>query len=137
MVKSNKTKNRRNRKNKGIKGNADKARKINASTPYETCSEQLSPFGGLLAMIKFFDLIGFKEIFHATYCEPTREPKLGHYSMVVGLLMLLFIGFNRIWHFTYIRLDAILCGFFRLPKLPVASTFWRYLDYRSKSTTLA
>ncbi|MEJ2109045.1 MAG: IS1380 family transposase, partial [Acidobacteriota bacterium] len=73
-------------------------------------------------------LIGFKEIFQATYCEPTREPKLGHYSMVVGLLMLLFIGFNRIWHFTYIRMDAILCGFFRLPKLPVASTFWRYLD---------
>jgi hypothetical protein len=79
-------------------------------------------------MIKFFDLIGFKQIFHAAYCEPARKPKLGHYSMVVGLLMLLFIGFNRIRHFTYIRLDAILCGFFRLTKLPVASTFWRYLD---------
>jgi hypothetical protein len=128
MVKSNKSKNRRNRKNKGIGENAARARKINASTQYETCSEQLSPFGGLLAMIKFFDLIGFKEIFHATYCEPTRTPKLGHYSMVVGILMLLFIGFNRIWHFTYIRLDAILCGFFRLPQLPVASTYWRYLD---------
>jgi hypothetical protein len=48
--------------------------------------------------------------------------------MVVGILMLLFIGFNRIWHFTYIRLDAMLCGFFRLTKLPVASTFWRYVD---------
>jgi hypothetical protein len=128
MVKSNKSKNRRNRKNKGIRENAARARKINASTQYETCSEQLSPFGGLLAMIKFFDLIGFKEIFHAAYCEPTRTPKLGHYSMVAGLLMLLFIGFNRIWHFTYIRLDAILCGFFRLPQLPVASTYWRYLD---------
>jgi len=79
-------------------------------------------------MIKFFDLIGFKAIFHAVYCAPTRVPKLGHYSMVVGLLMLLFIGFNRIWHFTYLQLDAILCGFFRIPKLPVATTFWRYLD---------
>lgn len=128
MVKSNKSKNRRNRKNKGIREDATRARKINASTPYETCSEQLTPFGGLLAMIKFIDLIGFKEIFNATYNEPGRQPKLGHYSMVVGLLMLLFIGFNRIWHFTYIRLDAILCGFFRLPKMPVASTFWRYLD---------
>jgi hypothetical protein len=128
MVKSNKSKNLRNRKNKGIREDRTKARKINASTPYDTCSEQLSPFGGLLAMIKFFDLIGFKEIFHASYREPSRKPKLGHYSMVVGLLMLLFIGFNRIWHFTYIRLDAILCGFFRLPKLPVASTFWRYID---------
>jgi len=25
-------------------------------------------------------------------------------------------------------LDALLCGFFRLPCLPVATTFWRYVD---------
>jgi len=128
MVKSSKSKKRKNRKNKGTRKNAARARKINASTPYETCSEQLSPFGGILAMIKFFDLIGFKKIFDSTYRSPARQPKLGHYLMVAGLLMLLFIGFNRIWHFTYIRLDAMLCGFFRLTKLPVASTFWRYLD---------
>jgi hypothetical protein len=128
MVKFNKSKKRKNHKNKGINGSAAKARKINASTPHETCSEQLSPFGGLLAMIKFFDLIDFKQIFNATYHMPARQPKLGHYSMVTGLLMLLFIGFNRIWHFSYIRLDAVLCGFFRVTKLPVASTFWRYLD---------
>ena len=41
---------------------------------------------------------------------------------------LLFIGFNRLWHFTYIRLDAIICGFFNLTRLPAASTFWRYVD---------
>jgi hypothetical protein len=128
MVKSSKSKNRKSRKNKGIEKTAARARKINASTPYETCTEQLSPFGGLLAMIKFFELIDFKQIFDSTYRAPAREPKLGHYLMVTGLLMLLFIGFNRIWHFTYIRLDAMLCGFFRLTKLPVASTFWRYLD---------
>lgn len=128
MVKTSKSKKRKNRKGKGPTESGAKARKINASTPHETCSEQLSPFGGLLAMIKFFDLIGFQQIFHAIYRAPTRNPKLGHYSMAVGLLMLLFIGFNRIWHFTYVRLDAILCGFFRLPRLPVASTFWRYVD---------
>ena len=128
MVKSSKSKNRKNRKDKGLKKNTANARKVNASTPYETCSKQLSPFGGLVAMIKFFDLIDFKQIFNATYRAPARQPKLGHYSMVAGILMLLFIGFNRIWHFTYFRLDAILCGFFRLTKLPAASTFWRYLD---------
>lgn len=128
MVKSNKSKKRKNRKCKGFKANSARARNINASTPYETCSEQLSPFGGLLALIKFFDLVDFKQIFNFGYIAPRREPKLGHYRMVVGLLMLLFIGFNRIWHFTYIRLDAMLCGFFRLTKLPVASTFWRYVD---------
>jgi hypothetical protein len=47
---------------------------------------------------------------------------------MIGILMLLFIGFNRIWHFTYVRLDAMFCGIFRVTQLPVASTFWRYVD---------
>jgi hypothetical protein len=53
---------------------------------------------------------------------------MGHHAMMAGILMLLFIGFNRIWHFFYVRLDAMLCGFFRVEKLPVASTFWRYVN---------
>ena len=128
MVKSSKSKNRKNSKNKGFNQNAAGARKINASTPYETCTEQLSPFGGLLPLIKFMDLIDFQQIFDSTYKAPSRKPKLGHCSMVTGLLMLLFIGFNRIWHFSYLRLDAMLCGFFKVVCLPAASTFWRYVN---------
>jgi hypothetical protein len=128
MVKQRYHKSSQSLNNKGFIKNSAKPRKINASTPYETCSEQLSPFGGLLALIKFLDLVEFKHIFSLRYQPPTRKPKLGHYRMMIGILMLLFIGFNRIWHFTYIRLDAMLCGFFRLTRLPVASTFWRYVD---------
>jgi hypothetical protein len=128
MVKSLKSNSRRNCNNKGFSENRARATKINASTAYDTCTERLSPFGGLLAMIKFLDLIEFKQIFNSAYLAPNRNPKLGHYRMVLGLLMLLFIGFNRLWHFTYIRLDAMMCGFFRLDRLPVASTFWRYVD---------
>jgi hypothetical protein len=128
MVKQRKKNTKKKRSCKGFITNGAKARKINASTEYETCTEQLSPFGGILALIKFFDLVRFKEIFDFAYLKPRRDPKLGHYLMVVGILMLLFIGFNRLWHFTYIQLDAMLCGFFRLTKLPVASTFWRYMD---------
>ncbi len=128
MVKRQKKNTRKKRSSKGFKANGSKARKINASTSYETCTEQLSPFGGLLAVIKFLDLVKFHDIFQSAYNSPKREPKLGHYLMVVGILMLLFIGFNRLWHFTYIRLDAMLCGFFRLTRLPAASTFWRYVN---------
>ena len=128
MVKQQKKHSKKKHSSKGFKANVAKARKINASTEYETCTEQLSPFGGLLAVIKFLDLLKFKEIFNSTYQAPSRDPKMGHYLMVVGILMLLFIGFNRIWHFTYVRLDAMICGFFRLTRLPVATTFWRYVD---------
>jgi hypothetical protein len=128
MVKRQKNITSKNRVRKGFCKNRTKARKISASTSYETCSEQLSPFGGLLALIKFFDLVNFHKIFDSAYQPTTRQPRLGHYSMMVGILMLLFIGFNRIWHFVYIRLDAMLCGFFNLSRLPAASTFWRYVD---------
>jgi hypothetical protein len=57
-----------------------------------------------------------------------RTPKLGHYRMVMGILILLFIGFTRLWHFIYVRLDVMVCGFFQVAVLPAASTFWRYLD---------
>ena len=128
MVKRQKDITSKNRVRKGFCKNRTKARKISASTPYETCSEHLSPFGGLLALIKFFDLVNFHKIFDSAYQPTTRQPRLGHYSMMVGILMLLFIGFNRIWHFVYVRMDAMLCGFFNLSRLPAASTFWRYVD---------
>jgi hypothetical protein len=53
------------------------------------------------------DLLGFEEVFHHVYKGPGRDPKLGHCQIGVGIFMLLFIGFNRLWHFVYIRLDAI------------------------------
>jgi hypothetical protein len=128
MVKRQNKRTRKNRSRKAFSTPSAKPRKINASTAFETCSEYLSPFGGLLAVIKFFDVVQFKEIFHRTYIAPSREPKLGHYLMMSGIVMLLFIGFNRIWHFTYTRLDAIMCGFFQTTTLPAASTFWRYVN---------
>jgi len=128
MVKKQKDSNTKKAVSKGFHEGDSRAGKIDASTIFETCTEQLSSFGGLLGLIKFIDLIKLEEIFEKVYRRPTRETKLGDYHMVVGILMLLFIGFNRLWHFTYIRLDAMMCGFFRLGMLPAASTFWRYVD---------
>ena len=128
MVKKQKDSNTKKAVSKGFHEGESRAAKIDASTVYETCSEQLSPFGGLLGLIKFNDLVGLEEIFKKAYRRPVREPKLGDYRMMMGILMLLFIGFNRLWHFTYIRLDPMMCGFFRVAMLPAASTFWRYVD---------
>ena len=87
------------------------ARKISASTQYETCSEPLSAFGGVLALIKFLDLIQFEQLFEHCYIKPDRETRLGHYRMVVGIVMLLFIGFNRIGHFGYYGLTRCCADF--------------------------
>ena len=87
MVKRRKNNTKKKRNGKGVNENGAEARKINASTEFETCTEQLSPFGGLLPLIKFLDLVRFKEIFDSTYLAPRRDPKLGHHLMVVGILI--------------------------------------------------
>jgi hypothetical protein len=128
MVKKQNKVNTKKPVSKGQNENSDKPRIITANTHYGTCTERLSPFGGLLALIKFLDLVKFEEIFNSRFIKPKRETALGNYNMVVGILMLVFIGFNRLNHFAYIRLDPIMCGFFKLEKLPVVSTYWRYLN---------
>jgi hypothetical protein len=98
MVKEQRKDNTKNPISKADNKKSEEARKISASTHYETCSEQLSPFGDALALIKFFDLLKFERTFEDTYYKPKRKPKLGDYRMVVGILMLLLIGFNRLAH---------------------------------------
>lgn len=128
MVKKQKKNSRKKHNSKRFNGDSGRARKINASTAVGTCSEPLSPFGGLLGLVKFLDLVDFKKHFEEAYIAPSRETKLGDYGMVLGILGLMFIGFNRIWHFVYIGLEPMLCGIFNVKRLPVASTYWRYLD---------
>ncbi|MBW2428468.1 MAG: hypothetical protein JRF56_05870, partial [Deltaproteobacteria bacterium] len=50
MVKRRKNNTKKKPNGKGFSENGAEARKINASTEFETCTEQLSPFGGLLAL---------------------------------------------------------------------------------------
>jgi len=105
-----------------------KASKIGHVTPYSYCSERLNPFGGLLGLVKFMELIRFKEIFEGLYNPPTRTPEMGHHNMVYGFIILLFIGFNRVWHFLYIQMDSMLCSIFHVVKLPFVTTYWRYVN---------
>jgi hypothetical protein len=113
--------------NEGSDGEQVERTVITADTPYGECSERLTAFGGLLALVKFLDLIGFQSAFEERYVHPQRAPKLGGYRMVLGMLMLLFIGFQRLGHFAYVRTDAMVCGVLRVAILPAVSTFWRYL----------
>jgi len=115
-------------KNQGENGCQQKASKIGPSTAYDYCRERLSPFGGLVGMVKFLDLVKFKEIFEGFYKAPERMPEMGHYNMVFGILLLLFIGFTRVWHFLYIQFDSLVCGIFNRVKLPYVTTYWRYVD---------
>ncbi len=57
--------------------------KITSQALYGECTERLTAFGGLLALVKFLDLIGFEKRFEEHYVHLKREPKLGGYRMVM------------------------------------------------------
>lgn len=101
---------------------------ITSSTQYDTCSERMTAYGGLLSLVKFLDLLGFDELFRSNFRTPHRGTAYGYCPMVKGLLMLLFIGFQRLGHFTYIQGDSMVCGILNVAKLPAISTFWRFLQ---------
>ncbi len=48
--------------------------------------------------------------------------------MVLGLLIMLFVGFQRIGHIKYLRQDSMITGVLKVTSLPAVSTFWRYLQ---------
>ena len=100
---------------------------ITANTPYGFCEDRLTAYGGLHALLKMLDLLGFRSAFERDYVPPERRSALGDASMLTGFLMLLFIGFQRLGHFEYIRRDPMVCGALKVEALPAASTFWRYL----------
>jgi hypothetical protein len=112
---------------RGVQESSEKAAIIKGSTPYDTCEERLTAFGGFLAFVKFVEVIGMKEVFDQHWIYPVRKPVLGCWRMLMGCLSLLFIGFQRLGQFAYIRTDSMLCGYFGVTKLPVISTYWRYL----------
>lgn len=128
MGKFQKQNNFRKRKDQGKEGRSRRASKIGASKPHDLTSDRITAFGGVLSLVKFLDLVDFKGIFETTFQEPKRKPLSGCYSMLLSLLTLLFIGFSRVWHFSYLSRDPLLCGMFGLEKLLSPSTYWRFLN---------
>ncbi len=64
MVKKHRKDSKKSRASKHINLDAGRARKINASTAYGICSEQISPFGGLLGLTKVLELFDFEKHFN-------------------------------------------------------------------------
>jgi len=137
MVKSEKQHNQKRGIKQGEKEHSRKTRKIKASTPHGYTNEYMSPYGGLLPLVKLWDGLKFESLFSELYCEPRRETQYGSLFFIKGLILLLFIGFCRLNHFVYICGDPMLLGILGVEQLPVVSTFWRYLQSIGQNQSLS
>jgi hypothetical protein len=102
--------------------------KINASTPYDFTGKNLTPYGGLLPVITMLEKLGFQSLVEQTVTSKRIPRAMDLYRFVLGIVLGLYIGFPRLNQLRFIARDPILTGILKVTKLPVQSTFWRFVN---------
>jgi hypothetical protein len=104
------------------------ANKINASTPYDFSGKNLTPYGGLLPIITMLEKLGFQSLVEQTVTSKRIPRAMDLYRFIVSIVLSLYIGFPRLNQLRFIARDPILTGILKITKLPVQSTFWRFVN---------
>ncbi len=112
----------------GPQGAASEPNKINASTPYDFAGKNLTPYGGLLPVITMLEKLGFQPLVEQTLTSQRIPRAMDLYRFVLGILLGLYIGFPRLNQLRFIARDPLLTGILKVGKLPVQSTFWRFVN---------
>src|SRR5713226_5316426 len=102
--------------------------KINASTPYDFNGRNLTPYGGLLPVITMLEKLGFQSLVEQTVTSKRIPRAMDLYGFVLGIVRGLYIGFARLNQLRFIAREPSLTGILKVTKLPVQSTFWRFVN---------
>src|ERR1700689_4948652 len=107
---------------------APEPNKINGSTPYDFNGKNLTPYGGLLPVITMLEKLGFQSLVEQTVTSKRIPRAMDLYRFVLGIVLGLYIGFPRLNQLRFIARDPILTGILKVTRLPVQSTFWRFVN---------
>ncbi len=112
----------------GVRDVIPEPNKINASTPYDFNGKNLTPYGGLLPVITMLEKLSFQSLVEQTVTSKRIPRAMDLYRFVLGIVLGLYIGFPRLNQLRFIARDPILTGILQVAKLPVQSTFWRFVN---------
>jgi hypothetical protein len=102
--------------------------RISASTPYDFDGRNLTPYGGLLPVVTMLEKLGFQPLVEQTLTSKRIPRAMDLYRFVLAIVLGLYIGFPRLNQLRFIAGDPILTGILKVGKLPVQSTFWRFVN---------
>lgn len=102
--------------------------RINASTLFDFNGKNLTPYGGLLPVITMLEKLEFQSLVEQTLTSKRIPRAMDLYRFVLGIVLGLYIGFPRLNQLRFIACDPILTGILKVGKLPVQSTFWRFVN---------
>jgi len=128
MVTDRKEDSRKTPEKQGAEHTAPEPNKINASTPYDFTGKNLTPYGGLLPVITMLEKLDFQPLVEETLTSKRIPRAMDLYRFVLSIVLGLYIGFPRLNQLRFIAGDPILTGILKVGKLPVQSTFWRFVN---------
>ena len=114
--------------NQGVGDVIPEPNKINASTTYDFNGRNLTPYGGLLPVVTMLEKLGFQALVEQTVTCKRIPRAMDLYRFVLGIVLGLYIGFPRLNQLRFIARDPILTGILKVAKLPVQSTFRRFVN---------
>jgi hypothetical protein len=114
--------------NKAPEEIAPEPNKINASTPCDFNGGNLTPYGGLLPIIAVPEKLGFRSLVEQAVTSKRMPRAMDLYRFVLGIVLGLCIGFPWLKQLRFIARDPIPTGVLRIAKLPVQSTFRRFVN---------
>jgi hypothetical protein len=82
----------------------------------------------LLPVITMLEKLDFQSLVEQTVTSRRIPRAMDLYRFLLGIVLGLYIGFARLNQLRFIARDPILTGILRISKLPVQSTFWRFLN---------
>ena len=76
--------------------------KIGASTPYDFCAKNLTPYGGLLPVATMLEKIGFEKFVDETVTVERTTKAMSTYQFVLAIVLGIYVGFARLNQLRYI-----------------------------------
>ena len=128
MVTSKKKDSPKTPEKQGSEESAPEPNKISASTPYDFNGKNLTPYGGLLPVITMREKLGFQSLVEQTLTSKRILRAMDLYRFLLGIVLGHYIGFPPLNQLRFIARDPILTGILKVTKLPVQSTFWRFVN---------
>jgi Transposase DDE domain group 1 len=102
--------------------------KIGASTPYDFCAKNLTPYGGLLPVATMLEKIGFEKVVDETITVGRTTKVMTTYQFILAIILGIYVGFARLNQLRYIARDPLLAGILKVTQLPPQCTLWRFLN---------
>ena len=101
--------------------------KIGASTPYDFSARTLTAYGGLLPVATMLEKLGFQQLVEETLTIRRRTRAMPVYRFVLGMVLVLYVGFSRLNHLRFVEREPMLTGILKVLRVPPQCTFWRFL----------